>query len=242
MKTVNGKPLNEVIDALQAPFPEDVILTKKGTGFKYAPVEAYQDRIDSVIGAGNYDFVTESPNLITVRNASAVSISGQISIRDDEGNVVCSKGGTGGAKIIIVKETNEPKDLANDIKSATSDLFKSCCQKFGIGAEIKKMNDDANGSDEQAIQPTKVFIISGFKSMGTNGYKATAMKENGQKIALVFWQDAVGEVEKKCSFDEFSKIYTATEQKPKGLTVKGYEKTYKDELQFVVKGLVAKTN
>ena len=55
-RTVNGMPIREVWEKLQAEFPSDAVKKHPSTGMAYIPVEKIEERLNNVVGLGNWDF------------------------------------------------------------------------------------------------------------------------------------------------------------------------------------------
>ena len=49
-RTVNGMPIREVWEKLQAEFPSDAVKKHPSTGMAYIPVEKIEERLNNVVG------------------------------------------------------------------------------------------------------------------------------------------------------------------------------------------------
>ncbi|MEY8324998.1 hypothetical protein AALB47_13990 [Lachnospiraceae bacterium 54-11] len=65
-RTVNGMPIREVWEKLQAEFPSDAVKKHPSTGMAYIPVEKIEERLNNVVGMGNWDFELIAPSRCTV--------------------------------------------------------------------------------------------------------------------------------------------------------------------------------
>ena len=220
--TVNGKALAQVLKELSAPFDESMFKDNPA-GFSYLPYEVYLARMDTVVGVLNYDFEISDTNWVTIGEKVHVSTVGKMTIRDDNGSVVAVKSSTGDADVICKRETGEAVKAGNDSKIAAHDAFKGCCRMFGIGDEQLRDKRKGKGGKKPAVaqqstQPgtqtpaseevLRVVVCGAFKSLQGKGYKApAAIKETGEKVSLILWQEGIEAVQKYMPLADFLEKY-----------------------------------
>jgi len=160
-RTINGKPISDVLTNLKQPFP---YLVQDMAGNPALDEEQVYNRLDSVCGL-NWSFVlTMQPKIEKLcEKKHTVVCAGFIEIRDDDGQLVCRRGQTGGADVIIPK--TEPKDLSSDFKSAVTDCFKKCAKTFGLRPVLAPGGKTYKNSDEAAKE--------GYNASTTNTPDAT---------------------------------------------------------------------
>lgn len=215
-RTINKKSFDNIIKALAAPFDVNDFKPNK-FGFYYLPVEKYQQRMDEVVGILNYDFITSEPRTCIVGTKPHISLSGTITIRDDDGNVVTQKSACGGCPVIMKNADNEAAAYKNDLESATQDVFKRCCKRLGIAeAQLKQLRREGKGSSEdiggnaQTVSLYRVKLRESFSSLGKNGYSAMVDVEGeDEPRKLVIWQSAIVEIEKYIPIAKFINCYKA---------------------------------
>ena len=215
-RTINGKPVSQIVEELATPFPE----VKYNTyGFPYVEYETYKERMDMVVGVFNYDYVLSEKSFTKVGEKSHISVIGTLTIHDDVGNVIVTKSAVGGADIILSSGTKEAVKIGNDEKTASHDAFKSCCRMLGVADKQireERKTRKSNVSAPQQEGPVEVYrvqVTSAFKTV-KGGFKAPAViVETGENIMLVFWKSAVDEVEKLIPFSKFIEAYRAEAQK-----------------------------
>ena len=214
-RTINGKSINQVMTELAAPFPE---LKYNNYGYPYVEYEAYKERMDMVVGALRYDFNLREKSFTKVGEKYHISVTGTLTVHDDAGNAVVAKSAIGGADIILSSGTKEAVKIANDEKTASHDVFKSCCRMLGVAdkqireARKTRKPGDSVPQHEGPVEVCRVQVTGAFKTV-KNGYKAPAViVETGENIMLVFWKNAVEEVEKLIPFAKFIEAYAAEKQ------------------------------
>ena len=68
-----------------------------------------------------------------------------------------------------------------------------------------------SGSADLNVEKFGIRILGKFKSAG-KGYKADAViKDTGEKVILVCWQDAIAEISKFMDFNKFIEVYVGKE-------------------------------
>lgn len=65
-----------------------------------------------------------------------VWVEGQLTVKNQNDGFEITKTGFGGSLIKISKATNEPVNIANDLKAASSDALKKAASLFGIASDI----------------------------------------------------------------------------------------------------------
>ena len=230
-RTVNGHTLAELKELLEAPFDEE-LFELNPANYDYLPYEQYLFRMDSVVGCLNYDFKIIQMTMSVIKDRHHFCCTGEITVRDDNGEVVTVKSGVGGADVILKKEDGIPVKPANDSKTAQKDAFKSCCRMLGVGdsqirekrkekkQQQRQKNSSSSGSAE-SVQLYELTITGTFKSI-KNGFKAPAViRETGESVQLVLWQNAIEEIEKYLPIAKFIDAY-----KNRDLAVYGMRSTF----------------
>lgn len=214
-RTINKKSIDQVMTELAAPFPK---LMYNKYGYPYLEYETYKERMDLVVGAVNYDYDLREKSFTKVGEKYHISVIGVLTIRDDNGNEVVTKSAIGGADVILSSGTKEAVKISIDEKTAYDDAFKSCCRMLGVAdKQIREARKGIKPSDsapqnEGPVEVCRVQVIGAFKTV-KGGYKAPAViVETGENIMLVFWQNAVEEVEKLVPFAKFIEMYNAEKQ------------------------------
>lgn len=226
-RTINGKPLQEVLKELTKPFKTDDFMLNP-FGYYYLPVEKFRKRIDEVVGIFNYDFTTSEPKITIVGTRPHISLMGSITIRDDNGNPVTTKSTCGGAMVTMVNETNEAASLKNDLNSAAIDVFKRCCKSLGM-AETQLKNLRVNGKNHIQADSTepvslyRVTLLEAFSTVGKKGYGALCQIEGEtERRRLMIWESGQKEIEKYITMSNFINRYQAG----KSFSLYGYKTVF----------------
>lgn len=228
-RTINGKPLEQVMGELLEEFPSEVVKENQA-GYAYIPYEYYQERLNRVVGPLAYDFIIGQTSWIDFGGKFHVSCIGTLSLRDDDGNIVAKKSATGDADVIYRNSDGVAVKPGNDAKTASHDAFKSCCRMLGIGdaqlraARKNKKGGDVNahtssgtysqrgggnGAENSEEKVYRVVVQGSFKTAGNKGFKAPAViKDTGEKVTLVLWnREGVKEIEKYMPIANFLQVY-----------------------------------
>lgn len=227
-RTVNGMPIREVWEKLQAEFPPDVIKKHPTTEKEYIPVEKIEERLNNVVGMENWDFELMAPVQVYRFGADGFEscvASGKLCIYDDERvPIVRSTGGA--ADIIYSKNSMRPTSVANAVDSAVQDVFKRCAKRFGIGMKGKASEQfrqaDRESSKEMVM---KVIVMEPFKALPKGGVKAKVCCD-GETLELFIW---------KKQWDDLQKAYGEKFQigrKLNEMTFRGIRKEYRGNMQL----------
>ena len=100
MVMINGKKPEVIIEKLREPFSES-LYEKNFDGFVSVNIQQYINRLDEIIGFFNYNIETVNTNV----TKTAILKTVRITIKDDDGNVVKSVTGDGGASFVVPKES-----------------------------------------------------------------------------------------------------------------------------------------
>lgn len=240
-RTINGKPFAEIEKGLKKPFEPSDFKTNM-YNFMYLPVEKFRTRLDEVVGILNYDFVTSEPVVTIVGTRPHISLTGSITIRDDNGNVVTTKAACGGAQVIMSSESKEAVIFKNDCDTAAEDVFKRCCKSLGIAeAQIKQLRPASTPAKQNVPDPSepvslfRVKLKESFSSLGSAGYGAMVEVQGEQEPRkLVIWKEGQQAIEKFIPMAEFIKAYKAGKE----FSLYGYRSTFKgtkgEQLQLVL--------
>lgn len=250
VRTINGKPLKQVMAELSAEFPATEV-SSTNYDYSYIDIERMRNRMDEVVGVENYDFVINASHFVPVGDKIESCCVATITIRDDNGCAVCSKSGIGGTNVKESTENGTVIKASLDAKSAVSDAFKSCCRQLGIGdrqlrSDRKEKNKSKNKksgsasykskdqyqqngkaqSDSSSEERMQIVLQGGFYSF-KSGYKAKGVvKSTGESVVLVLWNDNVVELEKYIELSRFLR-----ESKNMELSIIGKRDTFKGENQ-----------
>lgn len=144
-RTINGKTMKQIMEELQADFPQSAILTRDYDGVKYINVDSFRERLDSVLGKEHYNELYEEVQIIQTRDTISTRTKCRIEFLDDNFDVILIKESAGGSIINFPKLTDEEGNklkeeststtsIPNDIDAACQDAFKRICRKtLGLG-------------------------------------------------------------------------------------------------------------
>lgn len=206
MRTINGKKLEDVFKELQAEFPARDIRRHNATQKLYITASKMKERLDTVLGDWNWDFIpTSEPQLWKLGPDAYEScvLSGKLIIYDDD-RVPIVRGAVGGADLIYPKGERRPTSVANAVDSAHQDVFKRCCRRFGIG----KVNQNSNtGSDNEGrFQPETVCmdvtVLGVFQALSRGGARVKVLYRE-EPLDLLIWAQ---------QWEELSRMYPGTFQ------------------------------
>ena len=119
---------NSVREALESPFPSDLIRTRRGSFGKtlaYVEVANYIHRLNEAFG-GDWSFEILEHKIMDTE----VVVLGKLTA----GGVV--KTAFGGSAITHNRETGEQVSISDDLKAAASDALKKACSLLGVGLEL----------------------------------------------------------------------------------------------------------
>lgn len=196
MRTINGKNLDVVFKELQADFPSKDIRRHISTKKLYIPVEKMKERLDTVLGAENWEFVPLSkPELWKLGPDMYEScvLSGKLVFYDDN-RVPIVRSAAGGADIIYPKGESRPTSVANAVDSAHQDVFKRCCKRFEIG-KVNQNSNRTSGSEDKKRQETvpeseymEVTVLGVFQALSRGGAKVK-VRYKEESLDLLIWAD-----------------------------------------------------
>lgn len=209
--TVNGKTMEQILEELQAPFPEQE-LKKNEKDEVYIPVESLECRLNSVIGLLNYDILVTYEGMQEVLEKYVAVVKTVLVIYDDEGNVVIRKSAIGGSNIIILRDNGKPANLKSDIAAAQSESFKNVCKLLQIGiSQIRsgKQRKGQTGNKHKNEEKTlfKIRFMSSL-SAANKCYRADCVEvETGEKFLFVIFNGQYHKIEEYMEFSEFVRRY-----------------------------------
>lgn len=227
-RTVNGMPICEVWKKLQAEFPSDAVKEHPSTGMAYIPVEKIEERLNNVVGMGNWDFELIAPVQVCRFGAEGFEscvASGKLSIYDDE-RIPIVRSTSGAADVIYPKNSTRPTSVANSVDSAVQDVFKRCAKRFGVGMKGKaSARSRQSGRESPKEVVMKVTIMEPFKALPKGGAKAKVCVD-GETLELYIW---------KKQWDDLQKTYGEKfqiGQKLNEMTFCGIRKEYRGSMQL----------
>jgi len=113
---------------LEEAYTDDLI--RQIQGMDYVPVGEVVNRMNSVLGTGNW-----SSRISNVFESNGYVVA-HISITANIDGNVCIAEAVGGSQITTRRDSNEILDLGKDYKSAYSDALKKACQRLGVGLHL----------------------------------------------------------------------------------------------------------
>lgn len=250
-RCINKKPLSQAKDEFQVSFEKGQFKTDD-FGHTYLPKPLIKERLDKTVSIFNYDFITGEPNFVEVAGKPHVVVNCCLTLYDDLGTKIVSKGLSGAAQIIVSNNTGSPVNVSNDIESATADAFKRICKWLGIGeTQLSELSGKKNGnskgnnkgSNKSSDPETQVYTIKlkgSFSSMGKDGLFASCeilgTDEPGE-ASFVLWADAQKLIVERMKYDNISQ-FTKAAVPGKEYTIIGYEKVYRGNRQVIMTGFV----
>ena len=135
LKALQSKYFGEAItNLLTRETPDDVVLTRPGRGrqtFRYVPIAWFIDQLNSLFGF-NWDFEVMEHEIL--EKMKQIWVKGKLTVRGPDGLVV-TKTQFGGSD---VKYNSQGTiiDIADDLKSASSDCLKKCASLLGMAWDV----------------------------------------------------------------------------------------------------------
>ena len=154
---------NSVREALESPFPSDLIRTRRGSfgrELRYVEVVHYVRRLNAAF-AGDWSFEILEHRLL---DTEAV-VLGKLTA----GSV--TKTAFGGSAITLTRESGEQLSISDDLKAAASDSLKKACSLFGVGLELYL--DQTSPSENPAEIPRRLSAASSGPTPGEDTPKLT---------------------------------------------------------------------
>lgn len=113
-RTMNGIPLNEIWEQLGAEFPQEDIRKHPTTKMDYVSVEKVEERLNNVVGMGNWNFFTDPPQICRfgIENHESCVVSGRLVLYDDN-RIPIVRSTCGAADIIYPRDSDRPTSVAN---------------------------------------------------------------------------------------------------------------------------------
>ena len=234
-KTINGKPYAQVMDELQAPFPDDAFCMLEQVGKPYLPVEEVQNRLDEVLGSFCYDFSCSELQMVQNGSQQNLIVIGTLTIRNDDGEIVSSRSCAGGCTIIYPNKSDSPVKVSNNAESASKDALKRCAKLYGIGSDQLREKRKGNKSSKTSNYTSSSItaeILTAFSTNSKGGYTCTVKIDNEER-QLIIWEDIQDIISETVPMDKFIQMY-----KP-GTTFKfiGRFSTYGNKKQVIVTGV-----
>jgi hypothetical protein len=128
---------------LQARTPQAFIKFREGRGgnFAYVEIGYIQLMLNTVFGNGGWDWEYSLIEALSYPKTNQIVVSGKLTARvhnQENGNIIATivKTASGGGEIKCYKETKDPIDLADDLKSASADALKKAASYIGIAADV----------------------------------------------------------------------------------------------------------
>lgn len=215
-RTINGKPISEVMADLAKEIPKKPeFWGGKDDRGNWVPMwisgEGFERWFNEIVGPLNYSREPSEIKMVTVGDKLCATVHLEVTIMDDNGNVVCKKGANGSS------ETGNG-DLKSNFGSAETEAFKHLCMDMGIGSgqitfitRKQKINATASQETESSSRNTAPLpkgeqrVSVTFKEPFTNKkayYAAKAVDQDGRLVTvkifankLQYIADSVGSTE-----------------------------------------------
>ena len=225
-RKVNGIPIQEIWARLGAEFPECDVKNHPSTRQYYVPVEKIEERLNSVVGMENWNFVVGEPQICRFGQSGHESciVSGRLVLYDDDW-VPIVRSTCGGSDIVYPKESDRPTSVANAVDSAVQDVFKRCAKRFGIAKKEKDANHSAGDARNEQEKLWKAYVLEPFRALPKGGVKAKISVEDKACELIIWnreWEELHGRYEKQFSIG--SKINE--------ISFYGVEKKYRGQMQL----------
>ncbi len=251
-KTINGHTKEDMIKLLEAKIPDEQ-LSRTWDGYAYYKMQVYQDRLDAVVGGGNYDYIEDDLRETTVHGVTSVSIRGTIIVRYDDGSICLQRSVYGSENVGVRSDSaddteggqsaGDPNNLSNSIKSAATDAFVQCCRKLGIAdrqlRDIRNLDKEKGRSSSKKpkteYEEYRIQLIGGFTGIGEKGFKIPVMV-NGEKTSVKLWVNSE-------AYTQITKYMGSVQNfvakcKNTSLTVRGRKGVYRGESEIEISSLV----
>lgn len=199
--TINGKNQDEVFAALRKEFPKEA-LDRDYQGHLYVKMSAVEDRLNEVLGFNYSNNILQS-KVETILGIPYFLFDCKLTIRDDNGNVVCERSSAGGTQVrLATKGDNKglPVDAAEDYKSAVQTAIKKAARSLGVGAYLsedgsttpKQGSNNVSAGNAPPKQVNTPEILS-FKVLAKPNTHSKSVKvdvvipDNGERGELILW-------------------------------------------------------
>ena len=186
LKVLQSKYFGEAIaNLLTRETPEDVIAERPGRGrqtFRYVPIAWFIAQLNALFGF-NWDFeVTDHEVLEKMKQ---IWVKGKLTVRGP-GNTVVTKTQFGGSAIKY-NQQGAIIDIADDLKSASSDCLKKCATLLGMAWDVysgsREKLTEAGPSTSQLLAFYKRGEAAGLSKDGLDDWftKQTSINKRGIK-------------------------------------------------------------
>lgn len=163
------------------------LVSKSKDGMEYVCIAEIRNRVASVLAPWNYNFeIIGSPVILEVRNCSSVTVTGRLTIIDDDGKIVAVRQVAAGSDFAFLKEDKQrtAQDIKTYVSSACSEAYKKCWQELGVGAEQVMFSARKSSSGSSEASWYEVTFMSDFTVRGKVMY-ADVMLSDGSSRQLV---------------------------------------------------------
>ncbi len=214
-RTINGESWTTILEELRKFEPKE---GEKEGRFKFYKVEQYRSRLIEVLGM-NFSTVYSEPNYIVLNSGQEIiSLLCTLTIRDDDGNIVCQSSGYAGRPIQYTQETGLCHTAHLTPAFAQAAALSQACKDIGVfgdveddyvpeygnasGKKEKRDNKEKNTSKEEYIT---FLLYAPFREhtdkTGQTNYYLNAIKEDtGEKVELIFYGNAMKKKENEKNF------------------------------------------
>lgn len=187
--TINGRPAEQVFDALRGDIPGVIKSMEDNRAYPYLAMEVLQPFFESLVPPRNYDFdCGEAKTQLLEEGGGFVYCTGSITIFDDEGNPLRKRSYVGAANLSVNKTTGKIMDPAAATRTAVTNCKKGCIQGFGCGEKQLTDCKVEKRKEEKKNRQTSVASSSMSGSANTQVFfvqRAEGNLKTGDKYLLV---------------------------------------------------------
>lgn len=187
-RTINGLPLNEIWEQLGAEFPQEDIKRHPSTNMEYVSVEKIEERLNRVVGMGNWNFLTDPPQICRFgkNNHESCIVSGRLILYDDN-RIPIVRSTCGASDIIYPNGSDRPTSVANVLDSAVQDVFKRCAKRFGIAKKVgNSKHTDNRRRRDRTEKLMKVTFLEEFRALPKGGVKSK-VTYGEETLEMIIW-------------------------------------------------------
>ena len=249
-RTINGKPLSDVFNAIRQPKEPDDYLQGKYPYYKYG---TYYNLAEECIGLDHYSFECIDKQFNTLNSSQeSLSVCCRLTLLDDDYTPICSRDGWGTIELTYT-DKGIRSGLKNDMNNALKAAFKSCMDAYGAFGKAQsddeaKPNRRSNNNNTPAVKAGDIKVM-----LATNGAPkiertdaqtnkpvytvSVTVVENGsltdKKGTLIFYPNQYGKV-----IERFNNVLAVAGQRAVSLNIVAKEKVKENSVSYVFKGFI----
>lgn len=135
---------DDQVNFLRTKTPSVFVKYRAGAGskqFAYVEVGYVMQVLNSAFGYAGWDWEYEIVVPLSYPNTKQIVINGKLTVRvhnKETGELLATiiKTASGGGMVKMFKDTSNPVDLADDVKSASADALKKAASLMGVASDI----------------------------------------------------------------------------------------------------------